>query len=71
MLMLTPSPEADMGGWRDAEGRTASERHQKQREADRAQLADTARHRPLTLLKALAGFLFIALLCFALIGWLR
>ena len=60
-----------MGGWRDVEGRTVSERRQKQREEDRAEFADTVRHRPLTLLKGLAGFALIVVLVVALLGFLR
>jgi hypothetical protein len=60
-----------MSGWRDAEGRTASERRRLRAGEERARFVDTARRRPLTLLKSLAGFAFILLLVFFVIGWLR
>lgn len=60
-----------MSGWRDADGRTAAERRQVKSAEDRARLVDTVRHRPLSLLKGLAGFAFILLLVFVVIGWLR
>jgi len=60
-----------MGGWRDVDGRTASERRKALREAGRAHFTDTARRRPLTLLKGLAGFALIALVCLALVNWLH
>lgn len=59
-----------MGGWRDEDGRTATDRKKIKGEHDRAQLASDLRHRPLTLLKGLAGFLFVMLLVFALIRFL-
>lgn len=60
-----------MSGWRDTEGRTAGERKAVQGKRDRAQFAADVRHRPLTLLKGLAGFALIVVLMLALIGWLR
>jgi len=60
-----------MSGWRDGHGRTAAERRQVKGAEDRARLAETVRHRPLTVLKGLAGFAFIMLLVFFVIGWLR
>lgn len=60
-----------MGGWRDVEGQTAAERRKTRNDTDRARLLDTARHRPLSLLKGALGFAFILLLVFFVIGWLR
>ena len=60
-----------MSGWRDTDGRTAAERRQVKGAEDRARFAETVRRRPLTLLKRLAGFAFIMLLVFFVIGWLR
>lgn len=60
-----------MGGWRDAEGRTAADRKQVKNERDLARFVSDARHRPLTLLKGLAGLFLILVLVFALIGSLR
>lgn len=59
-----------MSGWRDADGRTAAERRRAQSGKDRERLLATARHRPLTLLKGLAGFVFIVILVIALISWM-
>ncbi len=55
-----------MSGWRDGDGRTAAERRQVQRGRDRARFADTARNRPLSLVKPVLGALFIGVLVFAL-----
>jgi hypothetical protein len=60
-----------MSGWRDVEGRTASERKQHQRKADRAAFIDTAQRRPLTLLKGVVGFALILVLCLAVVFWMR
>jgi hypothetical protein len=60
-----------MSGWRDTDGRTAGERKAVNTKRDRAQFAADVRHRPLTLLKGLAGFALIVVLVLALIGWLR
>lgn len=55
-----------MAGWRDADGRTAAERRKQARVESAAQFRDTVRHRPASLLKPIAGFLFILLLVLAL-----
>lgn len=60
-----------MSGWRDSDGRTAAERKKVQGEQDRARFLATARHRPLSLVKGLAGFVLIMVLVFALVGFLR
>lgn len=60
-----------MGGWRDEDGRTAADRKKIKGEADRARFASDVRHRPLTLLKGLAGFALVMVLVFALAGFLR
>ncbi|MFT3728712.1 MAG: hypothetical protein QM759_12880 [Terricaulis sp.] len=52
-----------MGGWRDTDGRTASERKQQRRAADRVAFINTARQRPFSLLKGLLGFVLILTLC--------
>jgi hypothetical protein len=71
MLKAALAREAGMSGWRDTEGRTASDRRKPARETAHAEFADTARHRPLTLLKGLAGFAFMLVLAFALVMALR
>jgi hypothetical protein len=60
-----------MSGWRDSEGRTASERARERGAEERAAFMQTARHRPLTILKGLLGFAFVLLLVFALVAALR
>lgn len=60
-----------MSGWRDEHGRTAAERKTLQRAEDRARLAAEVRHRPLGLLKKLAGFALAMILVFALIAAFR
>lgn len=60
-----------MSGWRDTDGRTASERRKLRSATDRAQFAETLRRRPITFVKGLLGFAFILVLVFALIGLLR
>jgi hypothetical protein len=60
-----------MSGWRDVDGRTAGERRKSARETNRANFAEAARARPLTLLRGLAGFAFVLVLAFALIAALR
>lgn len=60
-----------MGGWRDEDGRTATDRKKVKGEEDRARLAADVRHRPLTLLKGLVGFIFVMVLVLALLGFLR
>ena len=60
-----------MSGWRDTDGRTSAERKKRQGEQERARFAETARHRPLSLLKGLVGFVFVMVIAFALIAALR
>jgi hypothetical protein len=60
-----------MSGWRDSDGRTAGERKKREGDQERARFLATARHRPLSLLKGLLGFVFILVLVFALVSWLR
>lgn len=60
-----------MAGWRDSDGRTARERAQERGAAERAELMQNARRRPLTLLKGLLGFAFVLVLVFALVAALR
>ena len=60
-----------MAGWRDSEGRTARERAKQRGAEERAAFMDTARHRPLTIVKGLLGFAFVLLLVFALVTALR
>jgi hypothetical protein len=57
-----------MGGWRDEDGRTASEREKVQRASDRARFAETLRNRPVSLLKPALGLVFVGVLVFALIA---
>jgi len=57
-----------MGGWRDEDGRTATDRRRTNGEQERAHFFADVRYRPLTVLKALVGFAFVALLVFALIN---
>lgn len=58
-----------MSGWRDEDGRTVSDRKKLGNEQERARFLADVRYRPLTVLKTLAGFAFVALLVFALINW--
>ncbi len=60
-----------MSGWRDTDGRTATERKRLHAENDRAQFVDTLRRRPFSLLKGLLGFAFLVVLALALAGALR
>lgn len=60
-----------MGGWRDIDGNTAQQRRKLKREADRAAFADTARRRPLSLLKGALGFVAVLVLVFAVIFAMR
>ncbi|MEQ1493373.1 MAG: hypothetical protein ABL932_22775 [Terricaulis sp.] len=60
-----------MGGWRDEDGRTATDRKKVKGEEDRARFAADVRHRPLTLIKGLAGLVLVMILVFALLGFLR
>lgn len=58
-----------MGGWRDEDGRTATDRRKADNDHERARFFADVRYRPLTVLKSLVGFAFVALLVFALINW--
>jgi len=69
--VLPDAWEMAMGGWRDSDGRTASERRSLRTAAERAQLADTIRHRPFSLLKGIAGFALVLVLAFAVIFAMR
>ena len=60
-----------MGGWRDVEGRTSSERNKRQRAADAAALVETVRRRPLSLVKPVVGFVLILTLCVAVLLIMR
>lgn len=60
-----------MGGWRDEDGRTAADRKKQKGDEDRARFVADVRHRPLTLLKGLAGFAFVMILVFAVVAALR
>lgn len=60
-----------MSGWRDTDGRTAAERKKQRGAEERAHFAETARRRPLSLLKGLLGFVFVLVLAFALIASIR
>ena len=57
-----------MGGWRDGDGRTVTDRRKIGAEQERARFFADVRYRPLTVLKALVGFAFVALLVFALLN---
>jgi hypothetical protein len=57
-----------MGGWRDAEGRTAAERKQANADAARRSFLATLRHRPASLVKPALGFVFVMVLVFALVS---
>jgi hypothetical protein len=56
-----------MSGWRDAEGRTAADRRKLGREGDRTRFLETAKNRPLTLVRSLLGAALILILIFALL----
>jgi hypothetical protein len=60
-----------MGGWRDVEGRTTSERKTRQRAADAAALVEAVRRRPLSLVKPVVGFVLILTLCVAILLIMR
>ena len=60
-----------MAGWRDSEGRTATERTRERTAGDRARFMDTLRNRPASLLKTIVAFVFVLLLALALIVALR
>ena len=53
------------GGWRDAEGNTASERHKQVRATRVAHFLDRAKHRPLSLVRPALIALFFAILILA------
>lgn len=61
----------DMGGWRDESGRTAADRKRLKGAEDRAQFAADLRHRPLSLLKGIAGFALVMILVFAMVAAFR
>jgi len=56
-----------MSGWRDTEGRTASERRKADGQAAAARLAATVRHRPLSLVKPILGALLVAVIIVAVV----
>lgn len=58
-----------MGGWRDEDGRTASDRKKVQGSENRARVMDTLRNRPADLVKPVVGALFIGVLVLALINF--
>ncbi|HVZ99679.1 MAG TPA: hypothetical protein VG841_05145 [Caulobacterales bacterium] len=60
-----------MGGWRDADGRTARERRKLEREAERTAFVINAKRRPWTLLKGFFGFAFIFVVVIAVLLALR
>ncbi|MGE0533034.1 MAG: hypothetical protein AB7G40_13130 [Hyphomonadaceae bacterium] len=57
-----------MSGWRDEEGRTAADRKSRAQAQERARFLETARNRPLSLVKPAIGALFIGVLVFALVA---
>lgn len=62
-----------MSGWRDEEGRTAADRKSRAQAQERACFLETARNRPLSLVKPaigalFIGALFIGVLVFALVA---
>lgn len=57
-----------MSGWRDEEGRTAADRKSRAQAQERACFLETARNRPLSLVKPAIGALFIGVLVFALVA---
>lgn len=59
-----------MGGWRDTEGRTSAERRGANAAAERRSFFATLKHRPLTLVRPILGFLFVMVLVIALINWI-
>jgi len=56
-----------MSGWRDSDGRTASDRRKLADDAARSRFLERVRHRPLSLLRPIGGALFIALLVVTLL----
>jgi hypothetical protein len=56
------------GGWRDADGRTASERRRLRGAEERARFLDTVRRRPLSLVRPTLVLALAALLIFALVS---
>jgi hypothetical protein len=59
-----------MGGWRDVEGRTRSERRGANAAAERRSFFATLKHRPLSLVRPVLGFLLVAVLVIALINFI-
>lgn len=57
-----------MSGWRDTEGRTATERRKQQNQTECARFFDTVRHRPASLVKPILGALFVVVLIAALLS---
>lgn len=57
-----------MSGWRDEEGRTAADRKVRAKAQEHARFLETARNRPLSLVKPALGALLIAVLVFALVA---
>ncbi len=57
-----------MSGWRDGEGRTASDRRKHEGRTERLRFMETLRYRPQTLIKPALSAAFVALLIFALIN---
>lgn len=60
-----------MSGWRDNDGRTARDRRKLADEQSRADLLDTLRYRPHTLIKPVAAFLFALLIVIAVLLAMR
>lgn len=57
------------GGWRDGEGRTASERRSRQGAESRVRFLHDLRHRPLAALKSAAVIAGMGVLVLAFILW--
>jgi hypothetical protein len=57
-----------MSGWRDEDGRTATERTKDRQAQARARFAETVRRRPLSLVKPALAAVFIGVLVFALVS---
>jgi hypothetical protein len=60
-----------MGGWRDVDGKTTTDRRRTNAESERRSFLATVRHRPTSLVKPVLGFVFILVLVFTLILALR
>lgn len=56
-----------MAGWRDTEGRTATDRRKQGDAAARARFAETVKNKPLSLVKPVMSAAFVALLIAALL----